>query len=148
MGRNSLEATKASLILWARAARRRRSDGLTYFFLPRGVVADRWVAVDVLRADDELGFLAAVAVDGFLGGTVLDFSGLCGVEVVLSEDPLACESYLFPAIGETVRRAQNTAASIRAGTFIEKGEITGLIDSMYAGNGCGEQRSISTVTFL
>ena len=61
MGRSSVEATKASLILWARAARRRRSAGLTYFFLPRGAVAERCVVVDVFRAVDEPGFLDPVA---------------------------------------------------------------------------------------
>jgi hypothetical protein len=44
------------LILWARAARRRRSAGLTYFFLPRGAVAEWCVELDVFLAADEAGF--------------------------------------------------------------------------------------------
>jgi len=75
IGRSSVEATKASLILWARAARRRRSAGLTYFFLPRGAVAERRVLADVFFAFDEVGFLPAVpaALDGFFFEAVPDF---------------------------------------------------------------------------
>ena len=62
MGRSSVEATKASLILWARAARRRRSAGLTYFFLPRGAVAEWCVVVDVFFSVAEAGFLDEVVV--------------------------------------------------------------------------------------
>ena len=64
IGRSSVEATKASLILWARAVRRRRSAGLTYFFLPRGAVAERCVVVDVFRALDEPRFFARRGVAG------------------------------------------------------------------------------------
>jgi hypothetical protein len=56
MGRSSEDATKASLILWARAARRRRSAGLTCFFLPRVRVAEcRALEVfdEALRFDGE-----------------------------------------------------------------------------------------------
>ena len=75
IGRSSEEATKASLILWARAARRRRSAGLTYFFLPRGAVAD-W-CVDVFLAVDEAGFFVGVVewlvlAAGFFVDALLD----------------------------------------------------------------------------
>lgn len=51
MGLNSDEATNANLILCARAARRRRSAALTYFFFPRGLVADLRELDDFTPAD-------------------------------------------------------------------------------------------------
>jgi hypothetical protein len=45
MGRSSVDATNASLIRWARAARCFLVAGLTCFLCPRGVVADFFAAV-------------------------------------------------------------------------------------------------------
>jgi hypothetical protein len=119
MGRSSVDATKASLILWARAARRRRSAGLTYFFLPRGAVAERCVVVEVFLTAEEAGFLAVVVAEeaGFLADALLPgFLVLWVVEVVVSDGLVACASYRFPSAGETASRAHSTAASVRAGT--------------------------------
>ena len=92
MGRSSLDATKASLILWARAARRRRSAGLTYFFLPRGAVAERWVVADVFLAVELPDFLAAEveALDGFFVDATPDL--LCVGEVEVVDELEACAS--------------------------------------------------------
>jgi hypothetical protein len=132
MGRNSVEATKASLILWARAARRRFSAGLTYFFLPRGAVAE-W-CVDEVRAVEAVGFFVAVVAwpvvaAGFFVDALPDL-GLWVVELGVSEELAACGSDCFPSTGLTASKTQSIAASTRAGACVEEGGKTGSIDSL------------------
>jgi hypothetical protein len=67
MGRNSVDATNASLIRWARAARCFLVAGLTCFLCPRGVVADFFAAAVDFFFDD-----VAVFFDDDFASAVLE----------------------------------------------------------------------------
>lgn len=115
--------------------RRRRSAGLTYFFLRREVVADRR---DEDRCDpDAVFFVEAVCfpedVPGFLPEDVSALLDLC-FAVVESED---CVSYRFPSIGAgTTNKTQSKTANQRdaptgrVAASLPGGEKTGFIVSM------------------
>ena len=133
IGRSSAEATKASLILCARAVRRRRSAGLTYFLRPRGVVADLREAADVFFDETECFFPVAecvVVAEGFLSDECAGLFALCEAEVAAVEDPELCWSYRFPSTGATASKAQSAAASTQTGLRVGRGERIGSIDSM------------------
>ena len=102
--------------------------------MPRGAVAERWVLVDAFLAADEVGFLAVdfAEEDGFgVDAPLLGCFGLWVVEVGVSEEAEDCGgSDRFPSTGETASKAHSAAASTRAGTCVERGGKTGLIDSM------------------
>jgi RNA polymerase sigma-70 factor, ECF subfamily len=123
------------LILCARAARRRRSAGLTYFFLPRAFVAD----LRALEDFAELAFFEAGA------GPFAFFLWLVDADAPIE---LAFgEPKRFPSTGVTAIRAQSTVAKILAGACLETGDKTGCIASMYDGFRSSERQRITTVTY-
>ena len=127
IGRSSEDATNASLILCARTLRRRRSAGLTYFFRPRGAVADL-LALDF----DEPDFFDVVALWSVAepAGFLVEVFGFWPVELVVSEDLPAGSSSRFPSTGATANNAQNIPASSRARRCIRRRGKTELIFSM------------------
>jgi len=133
MGRSSDDATKASLIRWARAARFRRVAGLTYFLCPFGVVA-RFVADAVFfEVDGVVVFFEVVFVaDDFVLVLLEELSLAVGV-VSLFAGPLdfgVVSSPLFPSAGITAKARESTAASTRAEVVAGKGERTDCIFPM------------------
>ena len=125
------------MILCARAARRRRSAGLTYFFFPRGLVADLRALEDL----DEVAFFELAA------GAVTFFFLWLGVDADALVDFAFETSTRFPSAGATAMKAHSTAASILAGRCVGTGEKTGCIASMYDGFSPSEHQRITTVTY-
>jgi hypothetical protein len=81
------------LILWARAMRRRRSAGLTYFFRPRGVVAALRDDLDFFFDETEDLFEVVprlVVAECFLPDECAGVLGLCSVELAVPEPPETC----------------------------------------------------------
>ena len=132
------------MILCARAARRRRSAGLTYFFFPRGFVAD-------LRALDDFDEVAFFFPEAdrvtffFWLAAEADFLWLAEEADALL-DLVFSVSRRFPSTGAVAIRAQRTAASTRAGACVETRGKLGCIASMYDGFGFSEHQRITTVT--
>jgi hypothetical protein len=124
------------LILRARAARRRRSAGLTYFFFPLDFVADRRALADFA----ELAFFEAA-------GLVTFFFFWLVVDPDAFVDLAFGASLRFPSTGTTAIRAQSTAARIRAGACVGTREGAECIVSMYDGFGPSEHQRITTVTY-
>jgi hypothetical protein len=116
--------------------RRRRSAGLTYFFFPRGLVADRREEVLFDDTEDFLGDVVWDLADGALAIGALPagcagFLVLCVVEVAVEPVELgACWSNRFPSAGTAANKAQSAVATSRAGPRMEKGEKTGCIVSL------------------
>jgi len=125
------------LIFRALAIRRRRSAGLTYFFFPLGLVADR-------RAFDV--FEAVAFFDPGLLDAVVFFLWLV-VDAAASVDVAFGAAMRFPSSGTTAIKAQSTAANSRAGACVGTREATECIVSMYADFGVSEHQRITTVTY-
>jgi hypothetical protein len=115
--------------------RRRRSAGLTYFFRPRGAVADLFDDAVFFLAPDEADFddpdfvplFPVTDPAGFLVGVF----GFWLAEFAVSEEDFpAGSSSRFPSIGVTARNAQSIPASNRPHGCTRKGEKTELILSM------------------
>jgi len=127
--------------LCARAERRRRSAGLTYFLFPLGFVADRRALDDF---DDVVFFDPVCALPDPV--TFFFFVWLA-VDADALVDLAFGAASRFPSTGVTAIRAHRAAASSRAGARIGTRERTGYIASMYDGFGSSEHQRITTVTY-
>jgi hypothetical protein len=128
MGRSSVDATKASLILWARAARCLLVAGLTCFLCPRGVVAF-FVAAAVDFFDDVVVFFAGDFDAAVLGVPCFFFADVDWV-VDAPEALGAVSSLLIPSAEAAAVNVQRTAASTRVRMVAEGREKTDCIFPM------------------
>jgi hypothetical protein len=130
MGRNSVDATKASLIRCALAALSLLAAALNVFLRPRGAVTDLLAAELVFFCGFAPAFeavepvLVAEAVVAFLFGVcvVADAAELEAFGVV--------SSYLFPSAGVTTINAQSSVAGASAALVADLREKVDLIVSL------------------
>jgi hypothetical protein len=159
IGRSSVDATKASLILCARAAPSLLAAGLNTLFRPLGVVTG-------LRPGEIAFFLAFEAADPVffaeLAGAIVSFVGTAIVfpepvvfffvpcDVADTPEFVAfgvASSDLFPSTRVTAVRAQNSDASASAALVADLREKIEFIVSLYADLTFFGQQGTTHVTF-